>query len=285
MLSTRVGWFLNCCSSKNDANSTVEYCHQLQSGENPGLHGQMRPQADSYAPRSSFVSDSGSDAIAPMTSRQRDIKDHLELPQLKEYPTPPDCGIDDDEKRRYQKLLSTYKEFTMDLHSGMILSQLTSNRGDVANIHCQLMEDLETLKMDQNNGRIIEFPLASVSKVYRIVKHGDKWYSAGSFNGSQPVPPLPLSSAEHIVVLEFRGRKLAFVFPGIQASQCFSICVELLVRRAQQAQSAANVGSVTKPMRPLPMAFPSTGSGLGKTCSGKRHVCESEPCNSCTRYL
>jgi len=281
MLSTRVGWFLNCCSCKNDSNQTVELTYQLQSGANPGPHGLMR--SDSLTPRASFVNhEQDSGPTAPMTSRQQDIKDHLELPRLSQYPISPDCGVDDDDKRRYQKLLSTYKEFTMDLHTGMILSQLTSNRGDVADIHCQLMEDLETLKMDQNNGRIIEFPLASVSKVYRIVKHADKWYSAGSLNGSQPVPPLPLSNAEHIVVLEFRGRKLAFVFPGIQASQCFSTCVELLVRRAQQKQSA---NSVSKPMRPLPMAFPLTGSGLGKSCSAQRQVCESEPCKSCTRYL
>merc|ERR1712093_714141 len=89
-------------------------------------------------------------------------------------------------------------------------------------------------KLDQSNGRIIEFPLTGVSKVYRIVKNDDKWYSAGSLTGASAVPPLPLSNAEHIVVVEFMRRKLAFVFKEMAHSQRFLMCMELLIRRAQQ---------------------------------------------------
>ncbi|CAK8990940.1 Uncharacterized protein SCF082_LOCUS2445 [Durusdinium trenchii] len=52
-----------------------------------------------------------------------------------------------------------------------------------------------------------------VEEVYRIVKNDDKWYAAGT--------PLPNASphAEHIVVVEFMRRKLAFVFKELQVSQ------------------------------------------------------------------
>merc|ERR1719428_100150 len=203
-----------------------------------------------------------------MTPRQRDLKGQLELPLLNQYPVPPNCGPDDGEEKRHQILLQTFQEFTLDLHSGMYLTQLTSNR-DYSDIHCQLMGDLQTLKLDQSNGRIIEFPLTGVSKVYRIVKNDDKWYSAGSLTGASPVPPLPLSNAEHIVVVEFMRRKLAFVFKEIQASQRFLMCMELLIRRAQQKQAGRTLRSLTP-------TFPPSGEGPDKTCATPRQVKEAE---------
>jgi len=124
--------------------------------------------------------------------------------------------------------LDLYQEFALDLHTGMYLTQLTSTR-DYSDIHCQLMEDMTVLKLDQGNGRIVEFPLTSVSKAYRIVKMEDKWYSAGAVRSC--------FGAEHIVVVEFMRRKLAFVFSDLQVSQKFLLCMELLIRRAQQAQA------------------------------------------------
>jgi len=132
-----------------------------------------------------------------------------------------------------------YQEFTLDLHTGMYLTQLTSNR-DYSDIHCQLMEDMLTLKLDQSNGRIIEFPLTGVSKVYRIVKNDDKWYSAGS-----AVPGFGGGNTEHIVVVEFMRRKLAFVFKELQVSQRFLMCMELLIRRAQQKQARRGPRALT----------------------------------------
>jgi len=140
-----------------------------------------------------------------------------------------------------------YQEFALDMHTGMYLTQLTSNR-DYSDIHCQLMEDMQTLKLDQSNGRIIEFPLTGVSKVYRIVKNDDKWYSAGS--------PLPsaATNTEHIVVVEFMRRKLAFVFKELQMSQRFLMCMELLIRSAQQKQAR-------KALRSINSAFPPSKAG------------------------
>lgn len=167
----------------------------------------------------------------PITPRQRGLRDKLDLPQLHAYPVPPHCSPDADEEERQQCLLDMYQEFALDLHTGMYLTQLTSSR-DYSDIHCQLMEDMQTLKLDQTNGRIIEFPLVGVSKVYRIVKNNDKWYSAGT-----AFPGTVAGDTEHIVVVEFMRRKLAFVFKELQVSQRFLMCMELLIRRAQQAQA------------------------------------------------
>jgi len=170
-----------------------------------------------------------------MTPRQQNFKDRVRLPVLRRYPIPPGCSPDDPDEQRQNELLRMYQEFVLDLHKGVHMTQLTSNQ-DYSDIHCQILEDLQTLKVDQGSGCIIEFPLSAVSKVYRIIKNDDKWYSAGSLNGPTPMPPLPLSNAEHIVVVEFMRRKLAFVFTEIIAAQGFLTCMELLIRRAQESR-------------------------------------------------
>merc|ERR1719288_646891 len=109
------------------------------------------------------------------------------------------------------------------------------------------------LKLDQSNGRIIEFPLTNVSKVYRIVKNNDKWYTAGT-----TVPGAASANTEQIVVVEFMRRKLAFVFKELQVSQRFLMCMELLIRRAHQKQAK-------KALRSLTPAFPPQ-QGSGRQC-------------------
>lgn len=188
----------------------------------------------------------------PITPRQKCLRETLELPMLHTYPIPPNCSADEAEDERKKKLLDMYQDFALDLHAGMYLTQLTSNR-DYSDIHCQLMEDMQTLKLDQSNGRIIEFPLTGVSKVYRIVKNDDKWYSAGT-----PVPGGPTANTEHIVVVEFMRRKLAFVFKELHVSQRFRMCMELLIRRAQQKQAK-------KALRSLTPAIPAQASRDSRT--------------------
>lgn len=179
-----------------------------------------------------------------ITPRQKSFKDRLRLPQMRRYPVPPHCSPDDAEDYKRTELLRMYQEFGLDLHKGVHMTQLTANQ-DYSDIHCQILEDLQTLKVDQGSGCIIEFPLCAVSKVYRIVKNEDKWYSAAS-----PSAALPLSNAKHIVVVEFVRRKLAFVLAEIVSAQCFLLCMELLIRRAREcrahAEQAANIANRKK---------------------------------------
>mmetsp|Transcript_98735 Transcript_98735/g.288007 ORF Transcript_98735/g.288007 Transcript_98735/m.288007 type:complete len:306 (-) Transcript_98735:324-1241(-) len=179
---------------------------------------------------------------SPITPRERDFQDRIRLPHMRRYPVPPGCSSDDPDERIKQELLRTYQEFVLELHKGMYMTQLTSSQ-DYSDIHCQILEDLQTLKVDQGSGCIIEFPLSAVSKVYRIVKNDDNWHSAGSLTGPVPIPPLPLSNAEHIVVIEFMRRKLAFVFNDIAAAQRFLMCIELLIRRVQESQAEATMAA------------------------------------------
>merc|ERR1712136_358447 len=94
----------------------------------------------------------------PVTPRQRTFKDRVRLPTMRRYPIPPSCSTDDPEDRRRQELLRIHQEFVLDLHRGVHMTQLTANT-EYASVHCQLMEDLCTLKMDQGSGCIVEFPL------------------------------------------------------------------------------------------------------------------------------
>jgi len=169
-----------------------------------------------------------------------------------------------------------YQEFVLELHKGCFLQQLTSVR-DCSSVHCQLTEDLQTLKLDQCTGRIVEFPLTGVSKVYRIVKVGERFYS---WAASHAVPP---GTIEYIVVVEFLRRKLAFVFGEPQASLRFFMCMELLIRQAQQTSRDINptdsaarppegaTSSTTPPKAPMAAAtdlagkapFPQDGSVSG----------------------
>ncbi|CAJ1348594.1 unnamed protein product [Effrenium voratum] len=187
LLTPRLDWLLGCCTAGGcEAHNQSEYQVQLSSEPAPAHSAKhLLTSGDSFditfTPRIFGWSRSSN----PMTPRQQNLREQLELPALQMYPVPPNVSAEEAEEVRKEKLLEMYREFSIELNTGMYLTQLTSNR-DYADIHVQLMEDLTTLKLDQSNGRIIEFPLTNVSKVYRIVKNDDKWYAAGT--------PLPGSS-------------------------------------------------------------------------------------------
>lgn len=206
------------------------------------------------------------DRVYPVTPRQQGLRDSLSLPALRRYPAPPGFDSSDPEEKK-QELLRVYREFVLDLHKGKVMTQLTS-ASSYSEIHCQVLEDLQTLKVDQGSGCLVEFPLAQVSKVYRIVRVDDEHPVADAEEESSaeadrlgPLLVGPASAAsdaastaarsaltsegtdlgsgccsraEHIVVVEFRKRKLALVFKELIAAQQFLTCMELMVRTAQE---------------------------------------------------
>merc|ERR1712039_607589 len=216
--------FLMCCNTEHDGNGSELKVVQLTSDvlERPMVQPthSLTQQDASWTPRTN--SPNGRSRSVPSTPQQRHFKESIQLPKLRRYPVPPGFTSDDPEDLRRVELLRTYQEFVLDLHQGLHMTQLTANQ-EYSDIHCQLLEDLQTLKVDQSSGCIIEFPLTAVSKVYRIVKNDDRWYSTGT---------LPLTNAVHIVVVEFMRRKLAFVLNDMVAAQRFLMCIELLIRRA-----------------------------------------------------
>jgi len=189
-----------------------------------------------------------------MTPRQHCFKEGVQLPKLLRYPSlPKDFMVVEDENGEQQErevLLKLFQEFALDMHRGRYLTQLGSNQ-DYSVIHCQVMDDLQTLKVDQGNGCIIEFPLTGVSKVYRIVKTDERLLS----NSASVTTP----NIEHIVVVEFTRRKLAFVFAEVAEAQRFLICMELLIRRAQETRELNPLDGpsrVQASVPPLPRAAP-----------------------------
>jgi len=169
-----------------------------------------------------------------MTPRQRSVRSQLTLPILNPCPLPPGCSPDEDEETRRRKLLQMYQDFAADLHTGMFLS--LSAGAEKTEIHCQLMDDLHTFKMDPNNGRIIEFPLSKVSKVYRMALHPE---------GAAKAKAAPQAGSEHNVVMHFDNRKLAFVFKDGDASQRFLLGMELLIRQSKPLGKSAACSDVS----------------------------------------
>lgn len=167
----------------------------------------------------------------PRTPRQLLLRDWLELPPLEICPMPPNSGPDDPPEVRTRKLREMYKEFAINLHAGVYMTLLRS-ASEYSDTHCQLMDDMMTLKLDQRNGRIVEFPLRYATKVYQVTKLGDEWCK-DSFSEDDTWSP----DSEEVVVIEFLQRKpfnLAFRFLQMYTAQQFQICMGLLVRRAKQ---------------------------------------------------
>jgi hypothetical protein len=249
MLHDRLEWLFHCC--RRDAHDDARGELQVLSTD-PGqqISSSALWKADSFditfAPRAGLGATSAEMISMPITPRMKELRQQLQLPVLQKYPSLPGVAEDIPEEARQKRLLEMYQEFVLELHAGTYLKQLTSAR-DCADIHCQLMEDLQTLKLDQCSGRIIEFPLCSVSKVYRIVRDENKWYRNHIDDPYAPV--------EHIVVVEFMRRKLAFMFSEASKALRFLTCMELLIRHAQQeeaarAQRRMKAATSTIPFRP-----------------------------------
>jgi len=164
-----------------------------------------------------------------LTQRQQKLCDNIEIPGVNTTRSafPPLCA-EETEEARIQRLLDVYQKFTLELHTGQYLMHLSTDF-QYNEIHCQLTEDLRTLKIDQSDGNIIEFPLTAVSQLRRLVTSGRKWYGVGVFTEEH----MPID-IEHVVIVEFIQHKLPFVFKDNNEAHRFQICMELLIRSAQQ---------------------------------------------------
>lgn len=169
-----------------------------------------------------------SSKLPALTPRQRDLKERVRLPVMLRYPVPQECSQDDPADVRAAELLRIFQAFVLDLNKGVYMTQVNAC-DEYSDIHCQLQDDLQTLKVDQGSGCIVEFPLTAVTRIYRIVRN----------DGPTPIPDADLdqSDAEHIVVVEFMRRKLVLVFGAMLDAQSFIMCTELLVRFAQEVSN------------------------------------------------
>ncbi|CAD7937192.1 unnamed protein product [Amoebophrya sp. A120] len=170
-----------------------------------------------------------------LTPRQKQVLNSVTLPYAtRDQPLPQlaqfaeDSGIGG--ATNEERLEQMFRGFVFDFYCGTYLTQLTSLQ-EKQLIHAQLIDDHRILALSQGSGRIVEFPIASLSKIYRI----------SSAHSSQINQQYNLSSENrgaNIIILEFQERKLAFLFHDAESSQRFLICFELLVRKKQQEKKA-----------------------------------------------
>ncbi|CAK0807464.1 unnamed protein product [Prorocentrum cordatum] len=188
---------------------------------------------------------------------RRDPAECLELPDLPAYPVPLGCTSDGDEDRRKVVLLEMLREFALEMRAGTRLTQLIIPAAGGAfceTVHCQLLEDLVTLKVDAATCHIVEFPLDRASSVFCV-----------SREGSRPSEEQG-DSSERVVIIEFLQKKLRFLFADTPSSQRFLTCMDLLVQRAQQLRTPSSGG--VEPA--LPMAAAVAGcarGGVGGICA------------------
>lgn len=194
------------------------------------------------------------------TPRQRELYDKSELPELTTYPAPPGHPNAEELTDATKKVLlqKLFKDFIVDMNTGMFLSQYTSTREKTVT-HCQLMDDCRTLKMDQNTGRLIEFPLQGVKHIYVVVRavspsvherssicrlsNNQKNLDGSDYEVEE--------GYEYIVVVVFERRKLAFAFDDRIRADRFQLCMQMLAKKVEAKENDGILASPRTPSLPI----------------------------------
>lgn len=161
-----------------------------------------------FTPRT--FEDPATPRMVSSTKEQMRVLEGMEVPIMKEYPAIPGGRSFSSGTQRRDQLCKMFQDFVIDLHTGMYIRQVLSSH-DHADIHCQLVKDTMSLRLDQCSGCIVEFPLFEISKFQHV----------------------RLSSGiGQVVVVIFEKRKLAFLFQELDVANRFQICMEILTRLA-----------------------------------------------------
>jgi len=179
------------------------------------------------------------DCLGKCATTERSPRHHLrsriQLPRLRRLTR----GYEGERNPEHQQeLLLLFQDFVLELVSGLYLTTQTDSK-EYADIHCQLHHDLQTLTLNLGGDCVTEYPLTGISKIYRIIKHRDN-FSAKRAVEANPLTSFPFQKMEHVVVLEFRHRKLPFVFAEELPAQRFLLCLELLIWRVQEETALDN---------------------------------------------
>lgn len=127
-----------------------------------------------------------------------------------------------------QQLTTHFHKCVIELLLGVNMTQVAWNFV-CRDVQCQLMDDLQTVKVDQYNGLIKEFPLCAVMEVMHLVMYKGQWFSPDLHTRGE----LP-EDAEHVALVDFPSNRLAFSFQDPQAAARFVQFLDSLVWRAQR---------------------------------------------------
>lgn len=211
-----------------------------------------------------------------LTPLQKKLCDRLEKSPFNPPVTVfPPLNSEETEEARIRRARETYKEFTLELHTGMHLTHLSSDFAS-SSMHCQLAADLHTLKIDcLGDGNIIEFPFMAVSGLRRLRAHHKKWYNALDFEPeSEPeLEPTQPHDGGHVVLVEFGRHKLPFAFQDVAEANRFRACLELLIERAKQTDQISASGTREASRQ-------RSQSLVGSTTPRPQYCCTRGRCNS-----
>ncbi|CAD7934690.1 unnamed protein product [Amoebophrya sp. A120] len=219
-------------------------------------------------------------ASAPLPPKAKHLLDDLRLP--KKTPTRIPVGVLDARinvnssmEEKGEALLALYREFVGDMMfgGGMEMERVstvlrhgghqyrggnlnkmfrTSGNGatgfqfekfDRKEVHLQLdLNDTSSLKINELDGRVVEFPLAAVKRVSRMQGTNNSTNEVDSPTGNRRHTS---AAGEHFVLIEFHKKKLAFAVKSLFESQKFVLCMDLLVSQVQEKTAASAGGFPT----------------------------------------
>jgi len=182
-----------------------------------------------------------------LTPRQKRFHNKVKLPdRLLDECNIPESAVLPKEGTREEKLdelNKIYKKFVLSLNRGIVLKQVITTRS-YADIHCQLMDDMINLTINQGSGVLVLISLDSVSGLDFYVQRPSIYAEAATVtrntSSTNPlVPSLRLNSADYLVIMKFavdgyKERKIVFVFHNERKGTTFKLCMELLVEQTKR---------------------------------------------------
>jgi len=266
-ISRRIGqhlsltWACVCLEPKNATATEVELIGNVDETDQPSAQAGIGlvsiPSVSQSANRSapgrsapSRAADTRYNATT-LTIRQAKFVDNLWLPQMEVYPDVPSetsfvlggpaiGAVKCSKEMQRARLLDLFKDFVFEMFCGCYLTQLT-RKDKTIDIHCQITEDLQILKLDQRNGQVVEFPLNKCASLHRIAMVGGESIpilgaiDKSCFHGR---------SSEFLVVVEWERCALIFAFQDCRSqyrAERFVVCMQLLVACAKELEKDAQL--------------------------------------------
>eukprot|EP00382_Lankesteria_abbotti_P003074 CAMPEP_0113851324 /NCGR_PEP_ID=MMETSP0372-20130328/4549_1 /TAXON_ID=340204 /ORGANISM="Lankesteria abbotti" /LENGTH=325 /DNA_ID=CAMNT_0000822065 /DNA_START=236 /DNA_END=1213 /DNA_ORIENTATION=- /assembly_acc=CAM_ASM_000359 len=98
-----------------------------------------------------------------VTIPEKDTSPHVSIPGI--HTDVPGFHFTDRRPDKHQALTTLFRDFVLALNRGVTMTQMAATR-EYVRIHCSLDGNLQVLTMDQNTGRLVEFPTSGIRSVF-----------------------------------------------------------------------------------------------------------------------